>query len=98
MEQKRSFKQAVWSERAAYHRLPVELTPLIGREREVDMICDLLTHPEVRLLTLLGPGGVGKTRLGLHVAIHMQQHFSDGVYFVPLTMIKEPNLVMPALA
>jgi len=91
-------RQGLWPERTAHHHLPAELTPLIGRQREVGMLCDLLTRPEVRLLALLGPGGVGKTRLGLHVALHMQQHFSDGVHFVPLAMIQGPGLVVPALA
>jgi predicted ATPase/DNA-binding CsgD family transcriptional regulator len=91
-------KQGLWPERAAHRHLPAELTPLIGREREVHILCNLLTRPEVRLLTLLGPGGVGKTRLGLHVALRIQQHFSDGVHFVPLAMIREPSLVVPALA
>jgi predicted ATPase len=91
-------KQGLWPERAAHRHLPAELTPLIGREREVHLLCDLLTRPEVRLLALLGLGGVGKTRLGLHVALRMQQHFSDGVHFVPLAMVREPSLVVPALA
>jgi predicted ATPase/DNA-binding CsgD family transcriptional regulator len=90
--------QGIWPERAVYRHLPPELTPLIGREREVVMLCDLLTHPEVRLLTLLGPGGVGKTRLGLHVALRMQQHFSDGVLFVPLAMIRDHVLLVPTIA
>jgi predicted ATPase/DNA-binding CsgD family transcriptional regulator len=91
-------KQGLWPEQAAHRHLPAELTPLIGREQEVDWLCDLLTRPEVRLLTLLGPGGVGKTRLALAVATHMQPHFSDGVHFVPLAMIRDPGLVVPTLA
>src|SRR5215471_3592168 len=91
-------KKGLWPERAAHRHLPAELTPLIGREREVDMLCDLLTHPEVRLLTLLGPGGVGKTRLALSVATRLHPQFSDGVHFVSLAMIRDPSLVVPALA
>jgi predicted ATPase/DNA-binding NarL/FixJ family response regulator len=85
-------------ERTTHHNLPAELTPLIGREREVDILCDMLSRPSVRLLTLLGPGGVGKTRLALHVATRVQHAFRDGVHFVPLAMIREPSLVVPALA
>ena len=91
-------KQGSWPERAAHRHLPAELTPLIGREREVDILCNLLTRPAVRLLTLLGPGGVGKTRLALSVATRLQPHFSDGVHFVPLAMIRDPGLVVPTLA
>jgi predicted ATPase/DNA-binding CsgD family transcriptional regulator len=91
-------KQGLWPEQAAHRHLPVELTPLIGRQQEVDRLCDLLTRPEVRLLTLLGPGGVGKTRLALAVATRLQPHFGDGVHFVPLAMIRDPGLVVPTLA
>jgi hypothetical protein len=91
-------KRGLWPEQAAYRHLPAELTPLIGREREVDILCNLLIRPEVRLLTLLGPGGVGKTRLALAVATRLQPQFSDGVHFVPLAMIRDPGLVVPALA
>lgn len=85
-------------ERVAHRHLPVALTPLIGREQEVNMLVSLLTHPTVRLLTLLGPGGVGKTRLALHVATLIQHTYRDGVHVVPLAMIREPGLVIPALA
>lgn len=91
-------RQSRWPEQVGDPHLPAELTPLIGREREVHILCDLLTRPEVRLLTLLGPGGVGKTRLALYVATRMQQHFGDGIHSVPLAMIRNPGLVLPALA
>ncbi|HEX6481202.1 MAG TPA: LuxR C-terminal-related transcriptional regulator [Ktedonobacteraceae bacterium] len=81
-----------------FHNLPGQLTPLIGRETEIQAVCSLLRHPEVRLVTLLGPGGVGKTRLGLQVATELVDDFDDGVYFVPLAPISDPDLVAPTLA
>ncbi len=78
--------------------LPTLLTTLIGREQEVTAACAQLVRPEVRLLTLLGTGGIGKTRLSLEVARAMQPHFADGVYFVHLASIGDPSLVVPTIA
>ena len=74
------------------------LTSLIGRERDVAAICTLLQSSTSRLVTLLGTGGIGKTRLSLQVAVEMRQHFVDGVCFVPLAAISDPELLMPTIA
>jgi len=72
--------------------LPAQLTPLIGREQEVAVACALLLQPEVRLLTLAGTGGVGKTRLGLQIATDLVKDFADGVCFVSLSPISRAML------
>src|SRR2546425_500508 len=77
--------------------LPALLTPLIGRNQEVAAVCAQLSRPDVRLLTLLGTGGIGKTRLSLEVAGMMQTHFADGVYFVNLAPISDPAFVIPTI-
>src|SRR5215212_8057889 len=80
------------------NNLPLQTTPLIGREREVKAVCGLLRSPEPRLLTLLGPGGTGKTRVGLQVAAELVDDFEDGVFFVPIAAITDPTLVAPTIA
>jgi predicted ATPase/Tfp pilus assembly protein PilF/DNA-binding XRE family transcriptional regulator len=78
--------------------LPAPPTPLIGREQEVARACTLLRQEEVRLLTLSGPAGVGKTRLGLAVAAAVHSEFADGVFLVTLAPIDDASLVAPTIA
>ncbi len=78
--------------------LPAPLTSFVGREREVPGVADLLRRPDVRLVTLTGPGGVGKTRLALRVGDELAGGFRDGAAFVGLAQIRDPDHVLPAVA
>ena len=86
------------SGQATKYNPPSPLTSLIGREKEVAVACAFLRQPEVRLLTLSGVGGVGKTCLGLQIATDLFPDFVDGVCFVSLVPINNPDLVIPAIA
>jgi predicted ATPase len=82
------------------HNLPVQPTPFIGRQSELAAVKDLLTgdRQEARLVTLTGPGGTGKTRLAVQAAADLVNRFSDGVYFVDLSPIREPEAVLSTIA
>lgn len=82
----------------ATDNLPPQLTPLVGREREQALVTRLLNRKDVRLLTLTGPGGVGKTRLSLQVAADLRDQFHAGVCFVSLASVRDPDLVLSTLA
>jgi non-specific serine/threonine protein kinase len=88
--------------RSTTARIPVQLppqpTPLIGREDELASVRSLLAHDGVRLLTLVGPGGVGKTRLAIAAAEQVTERFPGGVWFVDLTPLTDPSLVVPTIA
>jgi len=91
--------QTVWLESIRPPtNLPLSLTPLIGREGDVHRVCTRLMHDNVRLLTLTGPPGVGKTRLGLQVAVKVRDEFEDGIFFIPLDSLPHSDFVLPAIA
>ncbi|HEX3353824.1 MAG TPA: tetratricopeptide repeat protein [Terriglobales bacterium] len=77
--------------------LPVQRTGFVGREREVDAAKDLLLRPEVRLLTITGPGGIGKTRLAVEVASGLVECFPGGIHFIPLSSLSDPGLIASAI-
>ena len=79
-------------------RLPAPPTRLVGREQDVAAVCELMLRPEVRLVSLTGPGGVGKTRLAIAVAEELAAGFADGAAFVDLAPVRDLELVPAAIA
>jgi predicted ATPase/class 3 adenylate cyclase len=80
------------------NNLPLQPTPLVGREREVGEVCGRLRLEEIRLLTLTGPGGTGKTRLALQAGADVLEDFEDGVFFVSLAAVTDPDLFYTEIA
>jgi predicted ATPase len=86
------------ADRRARHNLPIPPTPLLGRAQEVAELTALLRRADVRLVTLTGTGGTGKTQLGQQVAAELAEAFPDGVWFVRLARLSDPALVLPTIA
>lgn len=80
------------------HNLPPQPTPFVGREEELAQIAAQLADPACRLLTLVGPGGIGKTRLALQAAAEQVEAFAQGAYFVPLAPLTSGELLISAIA
>jgi class 3 adenylate cyclase len=78
--------------------LPVPATPFIGRETELAVVAGMLGEADVRLVSLVGPGGTGKTRLALQASAEASDAYPDGVYWAPLAPLRDPALVLPTVA
>src|SRR5262245_31403365 len=78
--------------------LPLQVTRLLGRDGALDVVRNLVLRDDVRLLTLTGPGGSWKTRLGLQAATVLLEQFDDGAFFVDLSPISDPGLVASTIA
>ncbi len=86
-----------WRVSTLRSNLPTSLTSLIGREQDVVVICEYLSNAGIRLVTLIGPPGIGKTRLSIESARAVLQDFPDGVFFVALAPLEEPGLIEPTI-
>ena len=80
------------------HNLPAQTTPFVGREHELDELIQLLDSPDARLITILGPGGMGKSRLGMAVGEHQVGKFTDGIYFIELAPLSTIDNISSAIA
>lgn len=85
-------------EAVVFSNLPLQPTRFIGRQQELGEVCDLLLQDEVRLVTLSGPGGTGKSRLGSEAAKQLQSRFDHGVVFIPLSDVNDPSLLISKTA
>ena len=86
------------AEQVGPYNVPIPPTQLVGREREAAEVKSLLVDSPTRLVTLTGPPGTGKTRLAIQVAHNAHPDFPDGIYFVPLAPVRDPQLVVPTIA
>ncbi|MDX1614075.1 MAG: protein kinase [Candidatus Promineifilaceae bacterium] len=84
--------------RADSHNLPPQPTPFVGREAELTELTQLLSPPDTHLVTILGAGGMGKSRLALALGESQREQFPDGVYFVPLAGLSDPEGIVPTIA
>jgi diguanylate cyclase (GGDEF)-like protein len=84
--------------KARQHNLPASLTPFVGRERELAQVRSYLRSSDCRLLTVTGPGGMGKTHLALEAVAALVDAFHDGVWFVPLAPLQSADGILPAVA
>jgi predicted ATPase len=82
----------------APHRLPQQMTPFVGKSATLAELAEILADPDCRLLTLAGPGGIGKTRLALQAANAQRGNFADGIYFVAVGPIQQVEHLAPAIA
>src|SRR5215831_14717969 len=80
------------------HNLPVHTTPFVGRLTELAEVATRLSEPACRLLTIVGPGGIGKTRLAIQVAVQRASRFADSAFFVPLQPLNSPDFIVSTIA
>ncbi len=98
MQQEAKIVSILQRDQALQTNMPVPPTPLLGREQAIQDVLKLLRRPDIRLLTLTGTAGIGKTRLSLEVATRLAEDFSNGIFFIPLAPISDPSLVIPTIA